>query len=153
MSPSNEGERTLDVYPGRTSMIRTARGIMTLQTEISGSDPEVVTIIDYCGRVLQRTSEPLPPELVDEAEITRFANACHAAVESSVYESLAAAAARPRRRAADERRRLASWMFVRAMRAYAQQDLVSALALLHSSERLLPDDPRIVAALAVLEPS
>ena len=57
---------------------------MTLQTEISGSDPEVVTIIDYCGRVLQRTSEPLPPELVDEAEATlqRLAPS-HAQAESA----------------------------------------------------------------------
>lgn len=151
MSPINEAERSLGVYPGRTSMIRMARGVMTLQTEISGTGPvEVVTIIDYCGRVLQRYSEPLPPELVDEAEITRFANACHAVVESSVYESLAAAASRPRKRESDDRGRLVSWLFVRAMRAYAHQDFASARALLRSCARLMPDDPRVAAALAAL---
>jgi hypothetical protein len=43
-----------------------------------------------------------------------------------------------------------SHLFVAAARAYAERDLGTAAALLHACELLLPDDPRIRAALRQL---
>lgn len=138
--------------PGRTSMIRTARGVMTLQTEVAGDPLEVVTIVDFRGRVLKSFRTEVPPALRGrEAELMDFANDFHAGIEAQVHQSLEAARQRHRSDAEPELGGVVAELFVEAVQAYARQELDTARAVLRACDALQPGDPRIRAALARLE--
>ncbi|NVB40496.1 hypothetical protein G6O69_21830 [Pseudenhygromyxa sp. WMMC2535] len=139
-------DRQSHVYPGRTSMIRTARGIMTLQTEIAGAPLQVVTIIDYRGRVLQRFTNDVPAHLTTEAELTAFANELHATIDTQVQAKLTASA-RPNPGRERERRLAVAELYRRALDAYAKGDSLTARALLRACDRIRPGEPRVRAAL------
>lgn len=135
--------------PGLTSLIRTGRGLMTVQTEIVGDPATLVTIVDFRGRVLKTWRSAFvvaPADLAAPEKIRRW----HAEIESGVRNNLTRAA---------ERERIApnhepvSHLFVAAARAYAERDLDTAAALLHACELLLPSDPRVRAALRQLSTS
>lgn len=130
--------------PGLTSLIRTGRGLMTVQTEIVGEPAQLVTIVDFRGRVLKRwqsdfcvaSSDPEAPDLIRK---------WHAGIEARVRENLAKATRRrPQTRGAEE---VVSHLYVAAMRAYAERDLDTARDVLRACALLLPDDKRISAGL------
>jgi hypothetical protein len=132
--------------PGLTSLIRTGRGLMTVQTEIVGDPGTLVTIVDFRGRVLKTWRSPFavaPADLATPEKIRRW----HADIESGVRNNLARAS---------ERQQIipnlepVSHLFVAAARAYAERDLDTAAALLRACDLLLPNDPRIRAALRQL---
>lgn len=129
------------VHPGRTSLMQTARGPLTLQTEIAGYPPEVVTILDFRGRVLKSFRRPLPGGL-DPSERVELANRWHAEAEIEVRSTLAR-----RSKPADPSNPVVARLFVAALVAYHQMDRISARAALLACDALLPGDPRIGAAL------
>jgi hypothetical protein len=129
--------------PGLTSLIRTGRGLMTVQTEIAGDPGTLVTIIDFRGRVLKTWHSPfviIPADPAAPEKIRRW----HAEIESSVRNNLTRVSERQRITPNHEP---VSHLFVAAARAYAERDLDTAGALLRACELLLPDDPRIREAL------
>lgn len=137
--------------PGLTSLIRTGRGLMTVQTELVGEPASLVTIVDFRGRVLKswtssfsiETSSPEAP-----AAIRRW----HNDIEARVRDNLARAATR-RPESASASNVVVSHLFIAAMQAYSDRDLDTALAVLRACELLLPDDPRIRAGLQRLRAS
>lgn len=129
--------------PGLTSLVRTGRGLMTVQTEIVGAPAQLVTIVDFRGRVLKTWRSPFSVEL-DSEELGDVARRWHADIEARVRESLAQAAARARR---PEQHEVVSHLYLAAARAYAQRDFETARAVLSVCELLMPDDPRIRQAL------
>jgi hypothetical protein len=124
---------------------------MTLQTEIAGDPLEVVTIVDFRGRVLKSFRSEVPPALRGrEAELMDFANDFHASIEAQVHESLEAA--RQRNRSDEpELGGVVAELFIEAVQAYARQELDTARAVLRACDVLQPGDPRIRAALARLD--
>jgi hypothetical protein len=115
---------------------------MTVQTEIVGQPAELVTIVDFRGRVLKTWRSPFT---VDEAdpEVGALARKWHADIEIKVRESLARAASQrgPNGQPA------VSHLYLAAAKAYAERDFETALAVLSACDLLLPDDARIRAAL------
>lgn len=130
------------VHPGRTSLMQTARGPLTLQTEIAGFPPEVVTILDFHGRVLKSFRRPLPVGL-DPRGRAELANRWHAEAELEVRSTLAR-----RTKPATGGHSVVARLFLAALVAYHQMDRTSARAALLACDALLPGDPRIGAALA-----
>lgn len=130
--------------PGLTSLVRTGRGLMTVQTELVGEPAQLVTIVDFRGRVLKTWKSPfaLAPDDHDAPEqIRRW----HQEIEVRVREKLAALA---RRRPQGEATGVVvGHLFIAAMQAYCSRDLRTAYALLRSCDLLMPDEPRIRAAL------
>ena len=141
-SPKRTGES--DSRPGLTSLVRTGRGLMTVQTEIVGEPAQLVTIIDFRGRVLKTWRSPFSLRADDHAapeKIRRW----HHDIATRVREKLAQVArGRPH---SDATGVVAAHLFVAAMKAYGGRDLRTARALLRSCDLLLPDDPRVAAAL------
>lgn len=130
--------------PGLTSLIRTGRGLMTVQTEIHGESSRLVTIVDFRGRVLKTWTSPFEIDAGDP-EVGGAIRQWHADIEARVRDSLARAARRqPQTRDASE---TVSHLFLAAMQAYGARDLETAIALLHACELLLPEDRRIRAGL------
>lgn len=133
--------------PGLTSLIRTGRGLMTVQTEIVGEPAQLVTIVDFRGRVLKSWKGPLLVAPNDPAAPS-LARKWHAEIEARVRESLSRAAhKRPsgdRRRAEEE---AVAHLFIAAMQAYADRDYPTARSVLEACALLLPEDPRIRTAL------
>jgi hypothetical protein len=123
-----------------TSLIQTARGVMTVQTEIVGEPAQLVTIVDFRGRVLKiwRSALGVDPAGLDSAR--RW----HQKIDGEVRESLTRVARRP----ADRSAIVGASLFVEAMRAYAVRDYAGAETILSGCERLLPHDRRIDAARA-----
>ena len=116
---------------------------MTLQTELVGAPAQLVTLIDFRGRVLQRWTSPDP--VADPDQIRRW----HGDIEAQVRAKLSRVAARPTK--TDTRwaeKRFGAHLFMEAMRAYAHRDLATALALIEACAGLLPDDPRVHTARA-----
>lgn len=138
--------REPDSRPGLTSLIRTGRGLMTVQTEIVGDPGTLVTIVDFRGRVLKTWRSSFVVATADLAA-SETIRRWHAEIERGVRNNLSRVS---------ERQQIApnhepvSHLFVAAARAYAQRDLDTAAALLRACELLLPDDPRIRAALRQL---
>lgn len=130
--------------PGLTSLVRTSRGLMTIQTELVGDPPCLTTIVDFRGRVLKRWTEPFTPGLDDASSSARIRK-WHGQIEARVRDSLARAAQRrsqpPRLDEATSR------LFLAGMRAYAKRDFAGAHVALRACARLLPNDPRVQAAL------
>lgn len=137
-----------DSRPGLTSLVRTGRGLMTVQTEIVGEPAQLVTIIDFRGRVLKTWRSPFSlraDELGAPEQIRRW----HHDIETRVREKLAQVArGRPQ---VDASGVVAAHLFVAAMKAYGGRDLQTARALLRACDLLLPDDPRVGAALGRIE--
>lgn len=130
--------------PGLTSLVRTGRGLMTVQTEIVGHPAELVTIVDFRGRVLKTWRAPLTVGPLDPAA-PEHARRWHADIEARVRESLARAAGRNAKPSTDAD--VASHLFLAAAEAYAERDLETAKEVLIACELLLPDDERVRAAL------
>ena len=128
--------------PGLTSLIQTARGVMTVQTEIVGEPAQLVTIVDFRGRVLKiwRSALGINPVELDSAR--RW----HQKIDGEVRENLTRLARRP----ADRSAIVGASLFVEAMRAYAIRDYAGAGAILSVCATLLPHDRRIEAARARL---
>lgn len=149
--------------PGLTSLVRTGRGLMTVQTEIVGQPATLVTIVDFRGRVLKTWRSPFAVDEHDAA-LGDIARKWHADIEASVRETLERAATRARRDGEQPAARGASrdgvrdgllavsHLYLAAARAYAERDFETALALLGACELLLPDDPRIRAAIRRMRP-
>lgn len=147
--------------PGQTSILHTARGPLTLQTEITGEPPALVTILDFCGRVLKSFKRPLPSG-TDPQHYNELAKRWHATVEHEVRESLrrrvpigalaipgpSGASLHPQ---ASQAREVVARLFTEAMAAYARRDLDSAAAMLEACEELLPGDAQIRGALAIVQ--
>jgi hypothetical protein len=129
-----------------TSLIRTSRGLMTVQTELSGDPLELVTIVDFRGRVLKRWTRPFALDVDDAgAELRRW----HATIEGQVRDSLShAARARARPPQLDK---ATSRLFLAGITAYAKHDFDAARIALRACARLLPEDLRVRAALARLD--
>jgi hypothetical protein len=116
---------------------------MTVQTEISDEPSNLVTIVDFRGRVLKTwrsrfcvtPGDPTAPEI-----IRRW----HGEIETNIRSTLARVADRQKSAPNHEP---VSHLFVAMARAYAERDLDTAVALLHACDLLLPDDPRIRAAV------
>ena len=135
--------------PGLTSLIRTGRGLMTVQTEIVGDPAELVTIVDFRGRVLKRWRSDIFIVAGDPRAADRIRE-WHNSIESRVRASLTQATRRrPTARKADE---VVSHLYIAAMKAYADRDLDTARDVLRACALLLPDDERIAAALRRLRP-
>ncbi len=124
--------------PGLTSLIKTGRGLMTVQTEILGEPARLVTIVDFRGRVLKSWQSSF---LVDPGDLDA-ARRWHQTVEKDVRASLGRAA----KRAPDRTSSVAACLFSEAMRAYVERDYARASLLLDSCARLVPDDARVAAA-------
>jgi hypothetical protein len=135
--------------PGLTSLVRTGRGLMTVQTEIVGQPATLVTIVDFRGRVLKTWRSSFAVDEQDPA-LGDIARKWHADIEASVRETLKRAVTR--QRGDDEQQLAVSHLFLSAARAYAERDFETALALLGACELLLPDDPRIRAAIRRIRP-
>jgi hypothetical protein len=144
--------------PGQTSILHTARGPLTLQTEITGEPPALVTILDFCGRVLKSFKRTLPSGS-EPQHYNELAKRWHATVEHEVRESLrrrvpigALAIPGPTAHAQSaQSREVVARLFTDAMAAYARRDLDSAAAMLEACEELLPGDAQVRAALAVVQ--
>lgn len=134
--------------PGLTSLVRTGRGLMTVQTEIVGQPATLVTIVDFRGRVLKTWRSPFAVDEHDPA-LGDIARKWHADIEASVRETLERASARAR---PDGGLLAVSHLYLAAARAYAERDFETALALLGACELLLPNDPRIRAAIRRMRP-
>ena len=142
-SASSSGSGRLAKLPGLTSLIRTGRGLMTLQTEIVGQPAELVTIVDFRGRVLKTWRQTLAPGL-EECEAQPLARRWHADIEARVRANLQRAA---QRQSGDE---TLAHLFLAAAGSYAGRDLHTARAVLEACELLAPDERRIRDALAHL---
>lgn len=129
--------------PGLTSLLRTGRGLMTVQTEIVGTPAQFVTFVDYRGRVLKTWKSPLA-STVDDSQLSTLARLWHQDVEARVRESLARAGQRSPNHGIGE---VLAHLFVAAMQAYAKRDLVTARDVLRAYDLLRPDDARVRAAL------
>lgn len=152
--------------PGQTSILHTARGPLTLQTEITGEPPALVTILDFCGRVLKSFKRTLPSGS-EPQHYNEQAKRWHATVEHEVRESLRrrvpiGALAIPGPSAASssgttlhphapQAREVVARLFTEAMAAYARRDLDSAAAVLEACEALLPGDAEIRGAIMALQ--
>lgn len=135
--------------PGLTSLIRTARGLMTVQTEIVGEPAQLVALVDFRGRVLKRWQGPVVGA-PDDPEAAAQARRWHRQIEAQVRETLRrAGGARAPQPAQAQRARgeAAAHLFAAGARAYAARDYATARALFEACARLLPDDPRVRAAL------
>jgi hypothetical protein len=130
-----------------TSLIRTGRGLMTVQTELLGEPAALVTIVDFRGRVLKSWTSPFcvassSPDA--PATIRRW----HNDIEARVRDNLARAS--NRRPQSEANAQVVSHLFIAAVQAYSARDLSTARAVLRVCELLLPDDPRIRAWLSRL---
>lgn len=117
---------------------------MTVQTELLGEPASLVTIVDFRGRVLKSWKSSFAIGSTDPgapAAIRRW----HNDIEARVCDNLARAAnKRPLTETGNE---VVSHLFVAAVQAYRVRDLETARAVMAACELLLPDDPRIHAAL------
>lgn len=125
--------------PGLTSLIHTGRGIMTVQTEVIGEPAQLVTIVDFRGRVLKTWRSSF---LVSAADVDS-ARRWHQQIEVEVRGTLSRAA----RKLPEQRdNNVAACLFVEAMRAYGVRDFERAQTLLDACDRLVPGDVRIGSA-------
>jgi hypothetical protein len=139
-TPANEASSR----PGLTSLIRTGRGLMTVQTEISGDPAQLVTIVDFRGRVLKTWTSPFRVEL-DSAEAPVSIRRWHGEIEVRVRESLSRASQRKSRKQGQSE--AVAHLFLAAMQAYRERDFATAYGVLRGCELLLPEDARIRGAL------
>lgn len=74
--------------PGSTSLIRTGAGMLTLQTELVGEPAQLVTIVVFRGRVLERwqSESRVSPNHVDSPKLV---HRWHTRLEARVREGLA----------------------------------------------------------------
>jgi hypothetical protein len=129
--------------PGLTSLIKTGRGVMTIQTEILGDPARLITIVDFRGRVLKTWQSD---DLIDASDLVS-ARKWHQAIERDVRGSLSKAT----QRGSDRSASVGGCLFVEAMRAYATRDYGRAKKALMACAHLLPSDPRVHAAMARLQ--
>jgi len=131
--------------PGLTSLVRTGRGLMTVQTELVGDPAELLTIVDFRGRVLKTWRSPFT---LDEhaASTPERIRSWHRNIERRLRDKLAAVSRR--RSQTDVEGDVVAHLFVAAIRAYGARDLDTACALLEACDQLRPDDRRVRAALA-----
>lgn len=143
--PSSTTTTHCDGRPGLTSLIRTGRGLMTLQTELVGEPTKLETIVDFRGRVLKTWHSPfhVDPQSPDGPGQIR---AWHAQIEQRLRQQLATVA--QRRAPREALGPVLAEFYVAAMRAYAERDRSTARALFEICEHLQPGDPRVRAALA-----
>lgn len=135
--------------PGMTSLIRTSRGLMTVQTELVGEPAELLTIVDFRGRVLKRWTSDFR---VDQHSLDAPARIreWHNQIETKIRNSLAAATRKRAQAGPSQTGQVVGELFVRAMEAYAQRDFETAAAVLEACDQLLPNEPRVRAARAQL---
>ena len=138
--PAEPGSR-----PGLTSLIRTGRGLMTVQTELFGEPALLVTIVDFRGRVLKRWTSSFAIES-SSPEAPGAIRRWHNDIEARVRDNLARAA--NRRPQTQTHGGVVSHLFVAAVQAFSERELDTAHAILLACDLLLPDDPRICAGLA-----
>jgi len=129
--------------PGLTSLLRTSRGLMTVQTEIIGSPAQFVSIVDFRGRVLKTWKSPHSVDPHDP-QLPAMARRWHQEIEARVRESLTRAS---QQRRPDHDGETVAHLFAAAVEAYANRDLATARAVFATCALLRPDEPRIRAAL------
>ena len=132
--------------PGLTSLVRTGRGLMTVQTELIGDSTslELVTIVDFRGRVLKTWRSPFALH-ADDIHTPEQIRRWHRDIEARVREKLACVARRrPESEAAGT---VVAHLFVEAIRAYGERDFKTAKALLRACDLLQPDEARIKTGL------
>ena len=158
------------VRPGLTSCLRLGGGTLTLQTEIVGSPPEIVTTVDYDGRTIRvfrgglaagehpsveaaarafhRSIEARLRARVDRVVASTEAatpappaDTSRAATGTSSVEVGSTAAGEGRPSDGDAGPAVAA-LFVDALRALYEGRGAEALRLLAVVDLLLPDDPR-----------
>jgi len=123
---------------------------MTLQTELRGDPLEVVTIVDFRGKVMRRKSRVLTDEEHDDLELV--VRHVHADIERGIRVSLesvrkardtAAASSGP----AALEPSTSALLFVMSADALRRGDLPTAASLLEAVAQLLPDDTRVRSLL------
>lgn len=132
--------------PGQTSLLHTARGPITLQTEITGDPAYIVTILDFRGRVLKSFKRALPSETEPHLR-HELAKRWHATIEQEVRDSLRRRVPLARLGGGEQALEVVARLFLEAMAAYARRDLDSAEAVLLACDHLMPGDARVGAAL------
>ncbi len=149
--------------PGNVACIRLPGGNLTVQTEVQGDPPMVVSTVDYHGRTLKVLRKRIPPDGSRHEVIRRFHEAVVAQIESGLARSLEARAARagdqapahpeaaeePPDTAPSQAVRPAA-LFVDALRAYGAGETDIALTLLEVVAAIRPDDPVIPAVRRAL---
>jgi len=71
---------------GRTSCVRLPSGTLTVQTELCTRTAEIVTMIDFRGRILKTWRRPL--DAADIPQASELAARAHREVEHEVRKSL-----------------------------------------------------------------
>ena len=134
--------KTPITHPGRTSCVQLPGGTMTFQTELRGEPPELVTVIDFRGKVVRRVTRRLSED--DWSDVERAVRLAHSEVERSVCSSLESLRAAKRgTEPASAVEPTAAALFVMALEVLHRGDRGSAAALLHTVSALLPHDPRV----------
>ncbi len=136
--------------PGRTSSIQLPGGTMTLQTEVSGTPPQIVTIVVFRGRVLRRSVVALGGEV--ETDLESAVRRAHNDSERGLLRALQDVHPPPQEHpgAAPVEPPTASLLFVMATEALARRDRGTAISLLEAVQDLIPDDRRVQLLLAEL---
>ncbi|NVB42567.1 hypothetical protein G6O69_32385 [Pseudenhygromyxa sp. WMMC2535] len=129
-----------------TSLIRTGRGLMTVQTEITGDPAALVTIVDFRGRVLKTWRRQLDVA-ADHITAPDLAREWHDEVEAQVRANLNRAAKRSSSASEDV---VVAHLFAAAMQAYANRDFATAKAVCRACTLLLPEDSRLSSCLQQL---
>jgi len=142
--------QSLDTTPGRTSSIQLPGGTMTLQTELRGDPLEVVTIVDFRGKVMRRKSRVLTDEEHDDLELV--VRHVHADIERGIRVSLESVRkARDTSAASSGQAAVepstSALLFVMSADALGRGDLPTAASLLEAVAQLLPDDTRVRSLL------
>ena len=143
-----EGQE-VESRPGLTSLVRTGRGLMTVQTELVGESTslELVTIVDFRGRVLKTWRSPFALH-ADDVHTPEQIRRRHHDIEARVREKLASVA--QRRPESEATGTVVAHLFVEAMRAYGERDFSTARALLRACELLQPAEARIRTGIECL---
>ena len=139
-----------NALPGRTSLIRTGRGLMTLQTELVGEPAQLRTIIDFRGRVLKRWESACEP--VDASEpLCEVMRRWHEGIEVRVRENLAKVAERRPAPSDPAAGHVVARLFLAAINAYRERDFDTARSILLCCRSLAPEARRVHAALERIE--
>lgn len=133
------------VAPGQTSCLHLPGGTMTLQTELKGEPPHLVTIIDFRGKVVRRLSRQLSDE--DHDNLALAVRRTHQEAERGIRASLRSLHEARKGAPPSAAPSTASLLFVMASEALHRHDRDSATALLRAVAQLLPNDRRVEALL------
>ncbi len=122
---------------------------MTVQTEILGDPAELVTIVDFRGKVLKSWRTPLRVA-PDAPQAQSVARTWHDDIEVKVRDSLSRASQTRSKSRAKSRRQsgeAVARLFAAGIQAYSNSDFVTAKSVLLVCDELIGGDRRIAAAL------